>query len=285
MAGKVKTVGLLKTTYEHVLQLQRFTARCVSSVKLPALSFGDEQPAVSAAKLEAAVRGASPAATVASSDSVATAAATFERADEECAHTRANLLVYLQALTRTKQALEARERETRIPPADGAGSPVAAGVWDVASHRATGAHPDDATRCGVRLAIFDGLARTHVLLRRLEDVFAFVFSPTFHAEALGSLRGNQATRGAWAGRGGLVPDTKPRNGGKRRRAAAVAAAATAAAVASVDAAAARAGKARKRAAAASRRAAAPAATRGDEAFSSDSESDSDSDDSDASGSK
>ena len=175
---------------------------------------------------------------VASDDSIAHACAAHERACEEVVYTQADLVVYLQALVRQQQQLLAREVSTRKPVSAAAAPPAALRQWDVASHRPTVTHGDPTVLLGVRCSIYDGLARVRVLLARLELVFAFVFSPRFTAEALGSLRGNQATRGAWAGKGGLVPQTKPAAFGKRKRAADVAAAATAAAVAVVAAAAA-----------------------------------------------
>ena len=103
---------------------------------------------------------------------------------------------------------------------------------------APSSHGDPAVLLGVRRSIFVGLARIRVLLERLEHVFAFVFSARFKAEALGSLRGNQATRRAWAGQGGPVPEIKAAAFGKRRRAAAAAAVVTNAAVTAVHVAAA-----------------------------------------------
>ena len=250
VGGNTKTLALLTATYEHARELQPFTSRDTSSPPLPAIDFVAVQPAAATAQLELLLRhGQSPSAGVAAFDNVAQAYNEAERAREEVAYVQADLLVYLQALVRKEQELKARERSTRAPATE---ADVFLGEWDVASHRPTATHGDPAVLLGVRRSIFVGLARGGVLLGRLELVFAFVFSSRFKAEALGSLRGNQATRHAWAGQGGPVPEIKAAAFGQRRRAATAAAVATGAAVTDVYVAAAAAPAAHAAAAAAAR---------------------------------
>ena len=237
--GNTATRKLVTKTYAGACALQPFTSAKTSTPSLPVIDFVLQSPATIIEQLEAFFRshGEVVISRVAAFDRVAIACAAVERASETVGMSQSALLIYLQALLRRQQELEARLLATRELSPAGSVLLIAASDWTVASHRPADAYDDEDARLGARASIFIGLARIKVLLTRLKDVFDFVFSESFVASALTSLRGNRGTRSKWAPlKGGPVPHFKAAFFG--RRAAASAAAAIAAAVVPVPVAAA-----------------------------------------------
>ena len=241
--------------------LQPFTSAKTCKPLLPVIDFL-QPPAATIARLEAFFRshGEDVISSVAAFDRVAIACAAVERASETVGMSQSALLIYLQALLRRQQELEARLLATRELSSDGSAPLVRASDWSVASHSPAAAYDDEDARLGARASIFAGLARIKVLLARLRGVFDFVFSETFVVSALTSLRGNRGTRSKWAPlKGGPVPHIKAAAFGKRAAASAAAAVAAAAVLVPVPVAAAAAVGAPAPPTAAARAAAAPAA--------------------------
>ena len=226
--GNTKTLRLLKDTYARARTLQPFANGASSRRPLPIIDFDPPaQPAAIASRLDSYLRGEhlDAIANVSAYNAVAYACATVLRAAEEVQSAPADLLIALQAVVRQEQGLQARELSTREVSSDAVTVPDG----DMASYCATTVHANPHALLGVRVMIFEGLARTRVLLASLKEACDFVFSAKFRAQATGSLRGNRRTRDDWAGMGGAVPRTDRAAWGKRNREAVGAAAVAAAA--------------------------------------------------------